>query len=66
MNTYKYIDPENTQEILEKIKTLPMLGDVKVILEETFPNWIVGGTFSYSKDYPHLQKNWEKICHQNN
>ena len=60
--TDKYANPENTQDILKLISTLPTLGDVKPVLEETFPGWIVGGMPYYSSDYQHLQKNWEMMC----
>lgn len=62
--TDKYIDPPNTFEILEKLRTLPTLGDVKYFIEETFPDWIIDGMLGYSSDYPHLQSNWEFICRQ--
>ena len=35
----KYIDPENSLEIIEQIKTLPTLGDVKRLSEQIFPDW---------------------------
>lgn len=57
-----FLDPRDTPQIIEKIKTLPTLGDIKPLLDETFPDWIIGSMERYSSDYPHLQKNWETIC----
>jgi hypothetical protein len=57
-----FIDPRNTPQIIEKIKSLPTLGDIKPLLDETFPDWIIGSMTEYSSDYPHLQRNWETIC----
>ena len=62
MNTDPFIDPKDTPQIIEKIKSLPTLGDIKPLLDETFPGWIVGSMERYSMDYPHLQKNWETMC----
>jgi hypothetical protein len=60
--TDKYIDPPNVEEIIEKIKNLPTLGDIKPLLDEIFPNWMVGTIDEYSDDYPSLKKNWKTIC----
>ena len=58
----KYKDPENVNEILEKIKNAPTLGHVKPVLDSLYPGWILGNIKGYSKDYPQLQNNWETIC----
>ena len=57
-----YIDPDNSAEIIERIKTIPTVGDIKKFIDETFPNWIVTAMDSYSDDYPHLTTNWNKVC----
>lgn len=58
----KYNDPPNVDEILEKIRTLPTIGDIKKLTDEYFPDWIVTVMDDYSDDYPHLRKNWHAIC----
>jgi len=58
----KYIDSSNTIEILEKLKTISTLGEVKKLMDETFPTWFVTTMNSYCSDYPHLTENWKKIC----
>ncbi len=58
----KYLDPPNTIEILNKMRSLETLGDVKKLLDETFPTWFVTIIEVYCPDYPHLMKNWRKIC----
>ena len=58
----KYIDPPNIEEILEQIKNMPTLGDIKVLLDQIFPDWLVGTIDEYSKDYPTLNKNWKDVC----
>ena len=35
----KYLDPPNAIEIIEKIKGLPTIGDVKALINEVFPSW---------------------------
>lgn len=58
----KYVDPEGTPEILTLMRTLPTLGDIKELVDKTFPDWIVTVMEVYCPDYPHLQKNWREIC----
>ena len=58
----KYLDPPNTIEILNKIRNLPTLGDIKKLSDETFPDWFVTTMKVYCPDYPHLMTNWKKIC----
>ena len=60
----KYVDPENADEILEKIKTLPTMGEVKQLIEETFPEWFVALLDDYCPDYPQLRVNWRVVCHK--
>lgn len=57
-----YQDPENIDEIMERLKTLPTLKEVKELIEEIFPNWMVAFIPRYSYDYEFFQKNWFKIC----
>jgi hypothetical protein len=58
----KYIDPSNSDDIIEKIKTLPTLGDIKNLADEIFPGWIVRTVDSYSTDYQWLTENWKHTC----
>jgi hypothetical protein len=62
----KYADPPNVDNIIDKIKNLPTLGDIKPLVDEYFPDWIVGIIDSYSEDYPMLEKNWRHVCKQLN
>lgn len=57
-----FTDPLNTKQLMNTIKTLPTLGDIKPLLDKVFPEWIIGSMEKYSNDYPHLQKNWEIVC----
>ena len=59
---YKYIDPSNSHDIIEKIKTLPTLRDIKNLSDEIFPGWIVQTADSYSTDYQWLTENWKRTC----
>jgi hypothetical protein len=63
-NIYK--DPENIDEIIEKIKECPTLKEVELLIKELYPTWILYYLVGYSKDYPHLQSNWENIVSQHN
>ena len=58
----KYLDPPNAIEIIEKIKGLPTIGDVKALINEVFPSWWILTSNEYSKDYPHLIQNWKSLC----
>jgi hypothetical protein len=62
MTSQKYLDPPNAIEIIEKVKTLPTIGDVKLLTEELFPGWYVSTANEYSKDYLHLTENWKILC----
>jgi len=57
----KYSDPENIKDIMESLKTMPTIGDIKILIDKTFPNWIITTVTKYSSDYPHLTMNWSKI-----
>ena len=61
-----YVDPENVDEILEKIKSCATIKEIDNLIKETFFNWIVEFLDRYSYDYPHLQTNWEIITKQFN
>lgn len=62
MNNDKYLDTANTLLILEKMRGLPTLGDIKKLVDDTFPTWFVTTMEVYCPDYPHLMINWQKIC----
>jgi len=57
-----YTDPDNTAELILKIKNTPTLGEVKNLMDITFPGLFVTVLPSFSDDYPHLNKNWKTIC----
>lgn len=58
----KYADPENTVEIILKIKNCPTLGEIKNLMDKTFPGLFITVLPEFSEDYPHLNKNWKSIC----
>lgn len=60
----KYRDPENLEEIKEKIKLCTNLAQVVPLVKEVFPEWIVGEVKGYSEDYYVLTNNWDKTCKQ--
>jgi hypothetical protein len=62
----KYGDPPNVDEVLQLIKSFPSLGDVVHLVEQYYPDWILGIMSGYSIDYPTLTQNWEEICLKNN
>jgi hypothetical protein len=57
-----YKDPENVDFIIEEIKSLPTLKEVKPIVDKYFPSWIIGTVKDYSIDYPTLKNNWIIVC----
>lgn len=58
----QYKDPENKQEILDRIKQSRTIGDVLNLANEVFPGWVVGISKSYCKDYPSLTNTWITTC----
>ena len=62
----KYQDPSNTEEILDNIRLSQTLGEIKNILDNTFPGWFLGMLPKFSEDYPNLTDSWNKICLQTN
>lgn len=59
-------DPENWEELLDKMKNLKTLGEVLNMFNETFPGIVIGFMNGYSPDYPHLKEDWDKIAKMNN
>lgn len=64
MNTY--IDPENKDEILDRLKRCPTLLDIYNLVKEVYPTWIVEFVINYSYDYPHLRYNWVQVAKEAN
>lgn len=58
--TYK--NPENADEIMNRIVECPTLKEVMELLTEIFPTWIRHGFENYSKDYDYLQSNWYNVA----
>ena len=57
-----YQDPENLEEIMDKIKNTPTIGGIKDLMEEIFSGLFITTMDSFCEDYPELNKNWEKVC----
>jgi len=57
-----YQDPENLPEIMERLKSLPTLKEVKELIDEVFPTWFVCVLTRYSKDYEGFQTNWVNVA----
>ena len=62
--TYK--DPENVLVLLEKLEKLQTREEIQKFIQTYLPDWLVASTDAYSRDYNHLQINWETICLMNN
>ena len=56
-----YLDPSNTNEILEELKNAENHNQVIDLIQTTFPTWMIGYPKKYCSDYPHLQKNWKYV-----
>ncbi len=57
-----FIDPPNKKEIIKKLHDLKEDAEFREYIDKILPNWLVYACDKYSKDYPHLQANWERIC----
>lgn len=66
MQTDKYINPDNVDDIFKKITQAPTLGDLNKLLTTYFPTWIMMNYKEYSDDYPSLTSNWDTLCDQFN
>lgn len=62
----KYLDPDNTPDIMDRLRLSSTLGQVKTLIDEVFPDWIVTTMNTYCSDYPHLTENWYKVCQMTN
>jgi hypothetical protein len=59
-------DPENVSEIINHVNDLKSPEEIQLYIQEKLPGWLIYSLMSYSKDYPHLQENWLKICEMSN
>jgi hypothetical protein len=59
-----FIDPPNKEDILRQLNSLKTSDDTNRFVEHHFPGWLVVSLPEYSRDYPHLQNNWEKIYNE--
>ena len=66
MMSEDHVDPPNKNEILQQLHTLSNAKDTVKFIETHFPGWLILSLNNYSKDYPHFQANWEKICQMAN
>jgi len=58
----KYLDPPDAAHILERMRQVRTMGELKGIADAAFPDWFVTTMEVYCPDYPHLQQNWYKVC----
>lgn len=62
----KYINPPNSEEIIDKLKNAENHTQVVDIINNTFPTWILGWPKNYSYDYPEFTRNWKQVCEKIN
>ena len=62
----KYQDPSNIEEIIERLKKCESITNVRDLAHEIYPDWFIAILDSYCEDYPHLTRNWLKICEISN
>lgn len=62
----KYKDPPEHAAILTRlIQDVKTIKDVKDLVDEVFPGWIITFLPGFSDDYPHLNRNWLSLCTMN-
>lgn len=61
-----YKDPENKDEIIEKLCGIADKKEFQEYVDQILPNWLIYTADDYSVDYPILRENWVKICQMNN
>jgi hypothetical protein len=63
MSFSKYKDPPDHAAILTKlVQDVKTIKDVKELVDEVFPGWIITFLPGFSDDYPHLNRNWLSLC----
>jgi hypothetical protein len=65
----EYRDPEDhdyIKQVCDQIQHANNDQEIRGIIEEVFPGWMLNSAEKYSIDYPHLQKNWETVCERAN
>ena len=63
-NTDKYRNPNNVDEIMEKLRNVKTIGEVKDLVDQVFPEWFVTTMDSFSIDYPQFTDTWIGICNK--
>lgn len=58
----KYSDPDNVEEVITELKSYRTLGEVKELIDRTFPDWQVAVLTGFCEGYPHLTLNWQTLC----
>ena len=58
----KYENPDNTEEILQKLNECKNFFEVQDLIADVFPELIIDQTSEYSPDYSYLESNWENMC----
>jgi hypothetical protein len=56
-----YQDPQNVDQIITQVKECETHDEVLTLINEIFPNWIIGCPKRFCIDYPHFQYNWEYV-----
>ncbi len=59
-----YQNPPDHENIMNQLKNVKTIGEVKNLVDEIFPTWFVTVLSGYSSDYPHLTNNWKKTCEE--
>ena len=59
-----YQNPPDHENIMNQLKNIKTIGEVKNLVDEIFPTWFVTVLSGYSSDYPHLTNNWKKTCEE--
>ena len=65
-NIEKYKNPENTEEILEKLKNVKFGYELFQLIQMTFPTLILNFIKEYSLNYDFLNTIWKERCEKDN
>jgi hypothetical protein len=57
-----YIDDENKEENISKLKSCKSLDEIRELIGQIFPKWIKGFYTTYSQDYPSLIFGYVSYC----
>lgn len=65
MKKMEYNDVKNPKKVIQKLKSFKTIKEMLDLIADMYPKWMVAIGEEYCKDYPSLDKSWEKFRKEN-